>query len=411
MNRSSAIFLIYFAIFPSLVLGAESNLPSFSFDMFGTLGLVHSTEDQADFTANQIKPSTAGFTNSWSGDVDSLIGAQVTADFSDKLTGILQVISELTSEGNFEPQVEWANLNYQVTPDFSLRAGRYVLPSFIASPYRKIGFASPWLRPPTELYDMVPVTSNDGVSAIYQLRMGGAVNRIELSFGQLDSEFSGLSGIRARNSIIIDNNFQYGSLTIHASYSESTIYVDSVQQLFDGFRQLGASGIAIAEEYDSNGGDVVFFSLGVNYNPGNWFVAGEWGRSFVEGVLGDPEAYYLSAGYGIGNLTPYLTFSRSDAKAAPSEIGLDLTALPAYLVPTAEALNEGLTTIHYDKQLQKTYSAGVRWALGTRVALNFQFEHTDLEETSEGGLINIQPGFRRGGSYNLFSASLDFVYP
>jgi len=411
MNRSSAIFLIHLAIFPRLVLGADSALPAFSFDAFGTLGLVHSTEDQADFTANQLKPATAGFSNSWSADVDSLLGVQVTANFSDRLTGILQVISELSSEGNFEPHVEWANLNYQFTPDFNIRVGRYVLPLFLASPYRKIGFASSWLRPPVELYAMSSITSNDGINATYEMHLGGALNRVQFSIGQLDTEFIDLSKFKARNSVRIDNTFEYSALTLHATYSESTLYIDSVKQLFDGFRQLGAAGIAVAEEYDSNGGGVVFFSLGANYNPGDWFIAGEWGRSFVEGTLGDPEAWYVSAGYRIGSVTPYFTFAKSDAKVPPPGAGLDLTALPADLVPTAEALNKGLADIHYGSPLQQTYSAGIRWELGARIAVNFQFDHTDLEENNKGYLINVQPGFRKGGSFNLFSASLDFVYP
>src|SRR5450631_3077804 len=65
---------------------AEDPGPSmFSFSGFGTLGVVHSSEDHADFTTSHFKPTGAGYTHSWSGDVDSVIGGQVIAHFTPKL--------------------------------------------------------------------------------------------------------------------------------------------------------------------------------------------------------------------------------------------------------------------------------------------------------------------------------------
>ena len=36
--------------------------------------------------------------------------------------------------------------------------------------------------------------------------------------------------------------------------------------------------------------------------------------------------------------------------------------------------------------------------------------HVDADHGSSGGLTNLQPGFRHGGSYNLLSAAVDFVF-
>jgi hypothetical protein len=51
----------------------------FSFSGFGTFGVVHSSEDQANFSANIFQANGAGYTREWSPDVDSRIGAQVVA--------------------------------------------------------------------------------------------------------------------------------------------------------------------------------------------------------------------------------------------------------------------------------------------------------------------------------------------
>ena len=93
----------------------------FSFSGFGTLGLVHSSEKHADFTSSQLKPDGAGYSHNWSADVDSLIGGQVTARFTPKLSAVVQVIAEQNYDNSYRPHVEWANLQYQFTPEFSVR--------------------------------------------------------------------------------------------------------------------------------------------------------------------------------------------------------------------------------------------------------------------------------------------------
>ena len=44
------------------------------------------------------------------------------------------------------------------------------------------------------------------------------------------------------------------------------------------------------------------------------------------------------------------------------------------------------------------------------VALKLEASHVESDTGSNGGLTNLQPGFRPGGSYNLVSASVDFVF-
>src|SRR5687767_2068597 len=142
---------------------AEPPTSKFSFSGFGTGGFVHSSEENADFTSTFSKPTGAGYSDSWSSDVDSLIAGQLTANFTPKLSAVLQVISEQNHDGTYQPHVEWANVKIQLTPDFSVRAGRMVLPSLLVSDTRKVGFTYPWVRPPLEVYSLLPVTWTDGL--------------------------------------------------------------------------------------------------------------------------------------------------------------------------------------------------------------------------------------------------------
>ncbi len=43
-------------------------------------------------------------------------------------------------------------------------------------------------------------------------------------------------------------------------------------------------------------------------------------------------------------------------------------------------------------------------------AFKVQYDHTRIGSGSSGVLINFQPGYQTGGTVNLFSASIDFVF-
>jgi hypothetical protein len=119
--------------------GAQTaEFPNFSFNGFGTFGVVRSDEDQADFASGLFVPDGAGYTREWSPEVDSVLGLQLTADLTPRFTGILQVISEQRYDGTYTPTVEWANLTFDITPDLSIRGGRMVQQTFMVSEYRKV---------------------------------------------------------------------------------------------------------------------------------------------------------------------------------------------------------------------------------------------------------------------------------
>ncbi len=123
-----------------------------------------------------FKPNGAGHSHTWSADVDSLIAGQVNANLTPQLSAVLQVIAEQNYDNSYRPHVEWANIKYQVTPEFSVRAGRTLLPTFLFSDTRKVAYAYPWVRPPLEVYRQEPITASDGVDASYQIRIGDIMN-------------------------------------------------------------------------------------------------------------------------------------------------------------------------------------------------------------------------------------------
>ena len=73
-------------------------------------------------------------------------------------------------------------------------------------------------------------------------------------------------------------------------------------------------------------------------------------------------------------------------------------------------LNAALNAILGSIPAQNTTSAGLRWDFMRNVDLKLQYDRTRLGEGSPGVLINLQRGFQPGGTVNLVSIAVDFVW-
>lgn len=389
----------------------DAMMPTFSLSSFGTAGIVHSSEKNADFTSSIYKPNGAGHTRNWDADVDSLIGAQVTANFTRQLSAVVQVISEQRYDNSYHPTLEWANFKYQFTPDFSLRVGRTVQPAFLLSDSRRVGYTLPWVRPPGEVYSLIPVTSTDGLDVSYRLHFGDLTNTLQGNVGQGDFRMPGNTGrTLSRDAWGISNLTEYGDLTTRVTYQKTHVTVESFNPLFDDFRGFGAQGNAIADRYDVKGKPFEFIGVGAIYDPGKWFVMGEWGHIDSHSVIGEVNAWYVSSGYRIDAFTPYVTYARSRTVSETSSAGLDTSTLPPALVGAATGLNSALNTQLAGSSGQQTLSVGLRWDFTKNMDAKLQYDHTRLDSNATGPLINLQPDYQPGGSFNLFSLAIDFVF-
>lgn len=366
----------------------------FSFSGFGTLGVAHSSEDQADFIASPLQESGAGYSHDWAANIDSRFGAQINADFG-RLSAVMQGISEQKSDGSFSPRFEWLNIRYAITPDLSIRAGRIVLPSFLVSDYRKVGYANPWVRPPIELYSLVPVSTSDGVDASYRFELGEWTHTVQINFGDADG--------------VVDT-VEWNDLILRFSYQQSDLDFDAFTPFLSRFRAFGAQGAALAEKYDPDGKTIHFVGVGVSYDPGGWFLMGEWGRHDSDSIIGKREAWYVSGGYRWSKFTPYFVYAETEMRSRMKEPGIGLSSVPPGQQGQAAGLNAALNGILAARQQQRSIAIGLRWDFAEKAAFKLQYDHIRLEDDSWGALTNVQPEFRPGGSFNVFSATIDFVF-
>src|SRR5882724_8965441 len=243
LQRSMAIVLLGAA---GLLVGggARADDPGaarFSWSAFGTLGAVHSSERRADFTSSLVKPNGAGYTHNWSTDVDSRLGGQLLARVVPRLSAVVQVVAEQSYDNTYRPHVEWANLKYELTPQLTVRAGRIVLPSFMFADTRKVGYANPWVRPPVELYNLVPVTNSDGVDVSYEVGLGAFAHRVTASYGKTGQGLPPTFGysVHATDLWLLSDTIEYGDATFRVALENGHLHSKAVADLFDALRNFG----------------------------------------------------------------------------------------------------------------------------------------------------------------------------
>jgi hypothetical protein len=426
----SGIVLAAILWYPGGLRAAEDEpVPSmFSLHGFGTLGEVHSDARDADFVANPFQPNGAGFSRAWSPGVDSKVGLQLGAQFTDKLSAIVQVVSQHLYDNTWRPQLQWANLLYQLTPDLSVRGGRSVAAPFLLSDTSLVGYTYPWIRPPIELYGELPVSNLDGLAVNYHLDGGTMKQIFSVSYGQTRLKIKEGGEVAARKFLEANDAMEIGALTLRLGYTSfrGTTDLPALDPLFAGLTQFGAEASsvgfpttgaqasALGATYTVRESSPYAFSMvtmGVSYEPGDWLLMSEWARTASDGLLESSTAWYLMAGHRFGKFTPYLTLGRVES-GSNRDPGIGTAGLPPPLAAAAIALNGGLAAALGEfAPAQSSATAGVRWDALKDIDFKLQYDRVRVDENSIGRLGNEQqPGFRSGPDVNAISIAMDFVF-
>ena len=347
--------------------------PMFKLGGFGTLGLSHSSQGLGDYVVDTTTPKGAGLSNDWSATNNSRFAAHLNANFSPKVSALLQIDTEYHADGTYRPEVEWLSVKYSFTPNFYMRVGRIALPTFMDSENWDVGYSYTWVTPPVDLYHQLSIPSSDGVDAMYRAEIGDAVNTFKTIFGRntLDRPNSVTT---SKEMWGIFDTLEYGQATYHAGYQQRMSSTE--------YTLTGTTGPWIQNSD---------LSLGANYDPGDWFVMSEWIQrrsAFMSSAM------YVSAGYRINKFTPYLTHSQNSS-------GSFIQSSPP---PSA-----------YDLQLanraQSTDSFGVRWDFMRNFDFKMQYDRVTLSDNSNGYLINVPANvILYGTTFHVISAVVDFVF-
>lgn len=396
----------------------------FALHGFGTLGVVRSTAKEADFVSGFFEPNGAGHTSNWAAGIDTKLGLQADARIAEKLSGVLQIVSLHGYDNTYTPRVEWANLKYQITPDFNVRVGRTVTMPFMVSDSRQVGYANPWIRPPQEVYGLIPITNKDGIDSTLKLHAGGMTSSLHASYGGTSLKLPGSGTVQAKDYFDISNTVERGPLTARLSYSSGRVdlHTSTLDGLVSGYEQFGAAlaamgasqsaaeARAVAARYRFEDAPISVFAAGASYDAARWLVMAEWARFNGHSILANSSAWYVSAAYRFGAFTPYAIVARLDAERR-SDPGVNAAGLPPPVAASATALNAGLNRLLDGTAFaQRSIAFGLRWDVARNIALKAQYDQLRLASWSSGRLGNVQPNFQPGATVKVMSFAVDFVF-
>lgn len=424
---TSSYSLIAAAVAASLAAGAQAqSAPEFKFSGYGTVGAVHSGEKSADFVADVFQPDGAGATRSTSFKPDSKLAVQADARFGEAWSAVVQVVSKYQYDGSYRPAVEWANVKFRPTASLDLRVGRVALPTSLLAESRLVGYASPWVRPPQEVYSMSAITTSDGVDAAWRSQFGGANNTLQAYYGVSESKLKNNGKVKSKGSWGINDSVEMGSWQLRAGYNTAKVDLVTPQldPLYKGLAQLAAGAAAVpAPSFQAAAGQLnalidtykltdiqqSTLALGLSYDPGNWFVMSEFIDYKSDSILANSRSWYVGAGLRLGTFTPYVSYQTTKARVKHAAA---ITATGAAAVDGgATALVAGLNTaLRSTAATQDSVSLGVRWDFMKNVAAKAQFDRVHVGEGSTGRLLVPAGGTLSNRNVNVLSLAVDFVF-
>jgi hypothetical protein len=363
----AAIILLAAGWHPVAAAAGNDDLvaPTFSFNGFGTVGVVHSTDTQADFVSNPAQPKGAGFTSPWSATPDTKLGMQFNLAPTDRLSAVAQIMSQYQYDGTFRPDLEWFNVKYLLTPDLSIRVGRIAIPTFMISDSLNIGYALPFARIPAEVYAQLPITHSDGIDGSYRIHVGAVANTVQVFLGGFKSKLPNQGTYDTQNLYGIADTIDYGATTLHFSYQTLRYNLS-----FDGL-ELRKDPQQVA-------------TVGAGYDPGKWFVSAELIRA-PDDAFGLFYSWYANGGYRFDQVTPYLGYARATMNRVGS------LGLPPFID-------------------QDTATLGLRWDLRKNIDFKAQLDRVARHGGFNQFLVNQQPGFQQRGTDELLTVLIDFVF-
>ncbi len=341
----------------------------YNFNGFGTLGYVTTNSDTAAFRtiARQDKGATE---HSASWEVDTRVGLQGNVKFNDTFSAVGQVLAA-RRDGEFAPTIEWLYGQAKVTDWADVRVGRMVLPVFMVSDSRNVGYASHWLRAPRDVYGMYPASAFDGVQAVFRHNMADTNFTLQVSAGNSKADIYTTFGTTLVGGIV--DYSQTRALNLLAEHGNWT----------------GRLGYTVANDTDVTivpglvGAKDKFTGAGLQYDDGQLLVAGEYVmRRFSHNTFNkafDSNSYYLTTGYRFGSVMPYATVSAFEPKG---------------------------TFYAADMTTSRSVAVGVRWDALKNIALKAQVEQS---KHSASNLV-LSPAYDPNKALRTYSVALDFVF-
>ncbi|WP_026374859.1 porin [Aestuariibacter salexigens] len=329
---------------------------------------------------------------------ETLFALQVSADLSDGLTATAQILSQGSED--FDTEFAWAYLSYEMTDATTIRAGRLRIPLYLYSDFLDVGYAYPWVRPSSAMYNL-PFANYEGISVLHTTMVGDWDVLLNFTAGSLsDTVFANVMPTQADvdNMLGLNVNATYDWFNVYASYlrGDITIPLAPVNDFSNLLQQLGVPASSV-DKLRANDDAGSFFGFGFNIDYNNFLLTSEystWGAddSFIEESR---DAWYVSAGYRFDTITPYVQLENLTVDAEPGiTSSLPGTAIPPVGTPfdgvPINLAAQGLLA-QINREDTQIVSVGFRYDFHTNAAFKMQYSSVtdDFNNNNDADLISV----------------------
>ena len=436
-KRSSSVpaLLAVALMSPSLAWASAQNV---HLSGFATLSATYNDNHDVGVVTSfsQKRPAEQGT----SANLDSVIGGQLDWRAGPHTTITLQGVARAGDDMN--PQLRMGYLRQQLGNEVAVRIGRIRSPLYFDSDVTEIGYAYMMSRPALPLYGIVnSVSWIDGGDLQWRHMFGDTVMLVQGYGGNIDFNLhihgsSGEADGKVRDvygvavSAIRPNITLRASHTHFGSYALSSAALDQLNtglgQLSGGLRSIAlnpllpaASAAALKAQADQIDGytnpfdsAATYTSIGFDAFMGPWRFLGEWVQLASDSeAVGTNQGYQLSAGYSVGEFTPYLSFARMMRKTALLDTSaLSATTLDATLDAGLAQMQAGLDQLAQSSDVStQSLSVGVRWDFRPNMDLKVQYDHLTTPDAMTPGIFTVSSR-PFDNKVNLLTVAVDVVF-
>lgn len=323
----------------------------------------------------------------------TLGGVQFEVPIVDKLSIITQLISR--GSENYNIRTNWAYLNYQATPNLIVQAGRIRIPTFLYSDTIDVGYTYPWVAPPAEVYNQMPIPNLNGAQAIYTTDIHGFDIELQPFIGQDNPTVSFVSGAaiqaKARNVYGGEVSVGRGPVTLRASYLHAKVSLTlPAPPAIPAPPPIGPLRFTLPAVNSLPGS---FSSVGAKIDWQKFLLLSEYSWRRITGFIPDTDGWYVLVGYHINpQLMPYLSYA--DVRTVDNA-NRNITPIAAVNTLLGNMFNTD----------QDTIEAGLRIDVQNGIAVKASYQHIKPKRGTRGLFSQIP-----GRAVNFFNVAVQAVF-
>lgn len=353
-----------------------------------------------------------GITEDLTFEKDTRFGLQISSDVTESMSVVAQILGR-GDRGNFNAIIEWAYVDYEFHETTSVHVGKIKQPVYLVNDYVEVGYAYPWIRPPSEVYLLNnPLNTVNGIELLLQFPVGPGTLSFQPYLGSNRDDIPNGGGayFEAENIYGIDVKYAGRGYTVHASNFQCEVDVSGAD--FQQSAELLGPGAEVTVSLGGSKGDCNVTAAGFNLDLKNIVVYAEWTQRTTDETLsrafGDTEAYYATLGYRFGKWLPHITFASIDGEASLVGVNANRQGLGG-AAQVFDTTGTQVASLNFPVPMQTSITAGLRYEVNDSAALKFEYQVVDIETEQQTMFDANQPCAPGLGCFNygLFDTNFD----